>query len=79
MNNRSLSKINHITKTISATCNHCGSVDDIPYSDATVLAEWLDRKIPTQTAFPNVEPARRELLISGTCGECWNKMFGDGI
>lgn len=29
-----------------------------------------------QDIFPYLTPAERELLISGTCDECWNKMFG---
>ena len=29
-----------------------------------------------QDIFPYLTPAERELLISGTCEECWNKMFG---
>lgn len=28
-----------------------------------------------QDIFPYLTPAERELLISGTCGECWEKMF----
>ena len=28
-----------------------------------------------QDIFPYLSPAERELLISGTCEECWNKMF----
>lgn len=28
-----------------------------------------------QDIFPYLTPAERELLISGVCGECWEKMF----
>ena len=28
-----------------------------------------------QTIFPYLSPAERELLLSQTCEECWNKMF----
>lgn len=35
-----------------------------------------------QVAMPQVEKDERELLISGTCGKCWEEMFkfdeGDG-
>lgn len=29
-----------------------------------------------QDIFPYLTPAERELLISGVCPECWEKMFG---
>lgn len=28
-----------------------------------------------QDIFPYLSPAERELLLSGTCNECWEKMF----
>jgi predicted metal-binding protein len=28
-----------------------------------------------QRAFPTMSADQRELLISGTCGTCWNEMF----
>ena len=30
-----------------------------------------------QDIFPYLTPAERELLISGMCSKCWNKLFGD--
>jgi hypothetical protein len=30
-----------------------------------------------QRAFPELTPDQRELLISGTHPECWDKMFAD--
>lgn len=29
-----------------------------------------------QDAFPNLKPAERELLITGFCPTCWEKMVG---
>ena len=29
-----------------------------------------------QDIIPEVEPEIREMLVSGLCSECWNKMFG---
>lgn len=29
-----------------------------------------------QDAMPELSADKRELLISGTCGKCWNVMFG---
>lgn len=30
-----------------------------------------------QDAFPELDADMREMLISGTCPDCWEKMFGD--
>lgn len=30
-----------------------------------------------QQVLPYLSPADRELLISGTCGDCWTKLFGN--
>ena len=73
---RSFNNINESTKTVKADCIHCGTIDHIPYEDEAMVASWVQRLVPTQQAFPKVEPARREILISGTCKNCWNNMFG---
>lgn len=28
-----------------------------------------------QDCFPDLSPALREMLVSGTCPECWDEMF----
>ena len=33
--------------------------------------------VNVQTAFPNLSKNQRELFVSGTCSECWEKMFGE--
>lgn len=30
-----------------------------------------------QIAFPNLTPDQREILMSGICPECWEKIFPD--
>jgi hypothetical protein len=32
-----------------------------------------------QSAFPGLTDDEREALLSGTCYECWNKMWGEGF
>jgi hypothetical protein len=34
------------------------------------------RGVFVQVAFPELTPAERELMISGTCGQCWNDIMG---
>lgn len=37
---------------------------------------WLDGDMFIQDALPDLSAAERELLISGTCGVCFDDMFG---
>ena len=41
----------------------------------SLIAALADRR-PVQDVLPDVEPARRELLISGTHPDCWARAFG---
>ena len=41
-------------------------VDYVKYCDGALA----------QVAFPYLQPAEREVLISGICPKCWDKMFG---
>lgn len=36
--------------------------------------EWCNGTL-IQDAMPTISPAERELLISGTCGKCFDEMF----
>ncbi len=36
---------------------------------------WENGKV-IQDAMPYLTPGEREVLISGTCGSCFDKMFG---
>lgn len=55
-------------------CPVCGNG-----STVTVLAHdyarWRDGEL-VQRAFPEMPPADRELLVSGTHSECWTVLFG---
>ena len=61
---------------ITVTCPKCKN-------DITImvkLGDWLDflnRKKLIQHCFPYLTTDQRELLMSGICGECWNKVFKD--
>lgn len=59
---------------ISTTCpcchkKHIVNVEEQDYRN------WIYKKMFVQECFPYLSSAERELLISGTCKECWNKMF----
>ena len=39
------------------------------------IIEYRTTRKHIQDIMPNVPPAERELLISGTCGKCWEEIF----
>ena len=59
--------------SILTVCPYCHkkyivNVEEQDYHD------WTYKRL-AQECFPYLSSAERELLISGTCKECWNKMF----
>ena len=61
------------TTTISTACRHCGTLHDI---DAPTRGwiDWQEGEL-IQVALPTLTEGERELLISGTCDTCWDRMF----
>jgi hypothetical protein len=61
------------TYTVSSTCA-CGSTTTARVPGPSVFA-WRQGAF-VQTAFPMLSNDEREaLFVSGTCGECWERMF----
>ena len=65
----------HRTDTIAATCRSCQKSYNLLVNMSDVH-EWMTGKY-IQDAMPYLSADERELLISKTCGVCWNEMFGD--
>lgn len=60
--------------TVTATCIHCGTTHQLRVN----FDDWLTYESGIgliQDILPYLTPAERELLISGTCGDCWEKMW----
>ena len=55
-------------------CRHCGEPYLIPITEQEYL-NWIKKGTFVQDEFPKLNPNERELLISQTCGNCWNKIF----
>jgi hypothetical protein len=58
---------------LNITCNMCHNdysiwVEDEDYRD------WVNGKM-CQDAFPYLDAGEREILISGTCGKCFDLLF----
>ena len=60
---------------IQATCQHCKESSELAVNKQDIV-DWTGGKY-IQDAMPYLSADDRELLISGTCGSCFDKMFGD--
>ena len=56
-------------------CFHCGQRAEVQ----VLAADWEKYKAGAhaQQAFPEMPPAQREMLISGTHPACWDILFAD--
>jgi hypothetical protein len=61
------------TREIIAECVDCDKVFHLEVLK-TEYDSW-NRGTKIQLAFPNMPAGDRELLISGTCGKCFDKQF----
>lgn len=55
-------------------CRHCRESYIVPISEQEYL-NWIKKGTFVQDEFPELDLNERELLISQTCGKCWNKIF----
>jgi len=60
---------------ISVICVFCGIESTIEVDDYGYY-RWLEG-VHIQDALPQLTSDQRELLISHTCGKCYDKMFGE--
>ena len=66
--------VSEIITVETRACMFCGASSRVEQT-ARQAAALADRR-PVQDVLPDVEPARRELLISGTHPDCWARAFG---
>lgn len=59
----------------SVRCRCCNGVSKLKLP-ASGFFKWQVEGALIQNAMPQLSPDERELLISGTCGTCFDKMFG---
>jgi hypothetical protein len=55
-------------------CNLCHK-DYIIIADKADILSWLSGDKYIQNVLSYLSAADRELLISNTCGDCWNKLY----
>lgn len=64
-----------MTVSIATLCGVCQEVDTIEV-DSVGYGKWCAGEF-IQDAMPELDADKREQLISGTCPECFEKMFGE--
>lgn len=67
-------KINYKEVCVITQCPFCGHGNEVEVNE-TDYWDWQDGAL-AQDAFPYLSADEREMLITGICGKCWNKMFG---
>ena len=67
-------KINYKEVCVVTQCPFCGRGNEVEVNEADYW-DWDDGMM-AQDAFPYLSAAEREMLISGICPKCWDKMFG---
>ena len=61
------------TVTVEVKCNLCDNIEKFDLPKEGIRAYYRGSLI--QNALPELSNAQREMLISGTCGNCWDEMF----
>jgi len=67
-------KTNNHEITVITGCPFCGLIHEVEVNEMDYL-DWQD-DVLVQDAFPYLDANEREMLISGICPDCWDKMFG---
>jgi len=62
-----------VSKTVA--CRRCRCEQTIT-APVTAFMAW-ESGVLIQEALPMLNAGQREMLISGTCDDCWTEMFGE--
>lgn len=69
-----MAKINLHEITIITECPFCHRANEVEVNEMDYW-DWQDGEL-VQRAFPYLSADEREMLISGICPDCWDRMFG---
>ncbi len=61
------------TVVTTSPCIICSETSDL-FVDLDSYLAWQNGML-IQDAFPELPLSERELLVTGTCAKCWDKMF----
>ena len=59
---------------VDIQCHICGRWQNILVNRED-MQDWLSGSMPIQTALDYLSPSEREILISQTCGDCFDELF----
>ena len=62
------------TLLFRTTCPFCGEPAELTGLDPNAFAAWQSG-VYVQNAFPGLSADQREILVSGTHGECFDQLF----
>jgi hypothetical protein len=62
------------TVTFFRICVVCGTVHNFKVTKDE-YERWMNRGEFVQNVFPTITPEVREMLLNGTCPECFDKLF----
>ena len=64
---------------LTVRCVHCKQPKQIKVTREQYeeLSKPRSERKLIQDILPDHEPGEREMLISGICDECWNRIFGN--
>jgi hypothetical protein len=69
---------NVVTVTVRKNCTFCNKPAEVQNVSLEGVKLWDDGKGPhIQNVFPTMDPADREVLLSGTHPSCWDAAFPD--
>lgn len=60
------------------TCVICGVTYQL-LADEKDIQAWRNGEGYIQDLLAYLSPAEREMLISGTCGSCWNNLYPNDV
>ena len=63
---------------LEVPCKHCRLAHTI-LADREGVLKWIAGEEYNQDALDHLTAAERELLLSGTCDNCWKKMYGEDL
>lgn len=61
---------------VVTVCPMCGHANEIAVNEEDYY-DWSFDGVLVQDAFPYLSADEREMLISGICPKCWNKLFSE--
>lgn len=62
------------TIILECQCPFCGKIHEVEVPLDNYL-DYEDGELSIQEAFPNLSPNEREMIKTGICPTCWDKMM----